>query len=170
MLNAQPFKSVIDNRAGYLLMDALKPTFAQMYQLRLKVNAVLRQLCLQKRKAVQLEEHLKRREAERDEALGAITDEQTELDRISQGKRVVLVHKSSDIDGELQTQQNWILKVDSQRDDYADKGMATLSQRLDRLPEMQSQRDLKQNHLDQLSRSGLDIRVGWICPTAGRFE
>ena len=158
MLNAQPFKNVIDNRAGYLLMDALKPTIQQMNQVRLEVNAAVRQLCLQKRKAIHLEDHLKKREIERDEALAAISLEQTALGEVSLGKRSTLVHKRINLEGSLKTEHEWILKVETQRDEHAEKRMTTLSERLDRLPEMQSQRDLKQNHLDQLSRNGLDIR------------
>ncbi|WP_447759488.1 ATP-binding protein [Pseudomonas moraviensis] len=158
MLNAQLFKNVIDNRAGYLLMDALKSTIQQMNQVRLEVHAVVRQLCLQKRKAMLLEDHLKKREMKRDEALAALSLEQTALGEASLGKRSTLVHKRMDLEASLKTEHEWISKVETQRDEHAEKRMATLSERLDRLPAMQSQRDLKQNHLDQLSRNGLDIR------------
>lgn len=158
MLNAQPFKNVIDNRSGYLLMDALKPTIQEMNRVRLEVNAALRQLAVQKRKALLFEDKLREREKTRDALQSALNEEQVALEDAGSRKRSALSAERSNAQGELGTAQDWISNVEKQRDDFAQQRMAQLLERLDQLPETQSRRDLKQSHLNQMNQSGLDIR------------
>lgn len=158
MLNAQPFKNIVDNRAGYLLMDALKPTIRDLSQTRLELNAVVRQLGIQKRKAQQLEDRLVERRDIRLQAVDELNSEVEALDESSRDKRTELTQAQTVASSQLKVTQQWVTKVEKQRDEYLDHGMTRLLERLDQIPQLLAQRDLKQDHLNQLNRNGFDIR------------
>lgn len=158
MLNAQPFKNVVDNRAGYLLMDALKPKIQSLSQVRLEIQAVARQLGLQKRKALQLDEKLRERQEAREVALGDLTQEEIDLDESSKEKRSDLTKQVGQVQAKLITATELVNRVEEQKDTYLQQGMARLLEQLDQLPEVQTQRNLKQEHLINLNRQGSDIR------------
>ncbi|MFP7836573.1 ATP-binding protein [Pseudomonas aeruginosa] len=158
MLNAQPFRNVVDSRAGYLLMDSLKPKIQILSQTRLEFQAVVRQLGLQKRNALYLDGQLKQRQAVRDAALEQLVHEETALDDSSRETATGLNKQSGIAQADLSAATEAVESIEKKRDEYLQQGAAQLLEQLDRLPEDQAQCDLKQNHLDQLNKQGLDIR------------
>ncbi|HGM6965041.1 TPA: ATP-binding protein [Pseudomonas aeruginosa] len=158
MLNAQPFRNVVDSRAGYLLMDSLKPKIQSLSQTRLEFQAVVRQLGLQKRNAVQLDSKLKERQAARGTALAKLVEEDSDLEDSSGKTAKGLNEQFGTAKADLTAATESVESIEKKRDEYLQQGSAQLLEQLDRLPEDQAQCDLKQRHLDQLNKQGLDIR------------
>ena len=158
MLNAQPFRNVIDNRAGYLLMESLKPVIFEMNRHCHEFRAVLRQLGVHKRRALMVEEKLKERQNGRVEALAQLSSEDEQLQNRNRDHMSGL----SGLKGEAQTlvteAESWQHRFNEKRDRYLQNRTQALSEEFDQLGEIRDQLHLKQEHQVKLNRQGADIR------------
>lgn len=157
-LNAGPFNKVLENRAGYLLMDELRPKVHALSQLRVDHQATTRQLGVQRHRANWMVEQLKEREAVRMEALHLLTERETRINDDSTVQRQQLAEKRGHLQADLIAATDSVNKIESTRDKHEQAGMAELLARANSLSEVIAQRDLKQQHLNQLNAKGLDIR------------
>lgn len=158
MLNAQPFRSVIDNRAGYLLMESLKPSISELYLQAHEYRAIVRQLGTQKRRMLMIEEKLKERQNARDIAQAEINEEDQELQNQYQLRMGVFNAEKSEVKATLSDLDAWLARFEDKRTWYEQEGTQELSQKFDKLPEIRAQLNQKRDHAINLNREGADIR------------
>ncbi|MWW49210.1 ATP-binding protein [Pseudomonas aeruginosa] len=157
-LNAAPFNKVLENRAGYLLMDELRPKVVSLSQLRIDHQATTRQLGIQKARANHIVVHLGEREAARMEALSVLTERETRINEEASARRQDLAVKRGHLQANFTEAADSVSKIESAKEKYEQAGMADLLARADNIGEVIAQRDLKQDHLTKLNAKDLDIR------------
>jgi thiamine phosphate synthase YjbQ (UPF0047 family) len=158
MLNAQPFRNVVDNRAGYELMESLKPDIYQMNLQCHEFRAVVRQMGTQKRRVLMLEDQLRERQNARVIALTGLSEEDEQLQISSRERMRGLNGQKGEVNTELAEQEAWLQRFENKRVEYQQNRTQQLSEQFDQLPEIRAQLNLKQEHLIKLNRQGADIR------------
>ncbi|MFJ3681462.1 ATP-binding protein [Pseudomonas sp. NPDC090208] len=158
MLNAQPFRSVVDNRAGYLLMESLKPAIFDMNRHAHDFRAVIRQMGVHKRRALMVEEKLKERQNARTEALTLLHSEDDQLQSRSRDLMSGLNGQKGEANVLVAAEETWLQRFEEKRDGYLKNRTQELSEEFDQLGEIRDQLHLKQEHQVKLSRQGADIR------------
>ena len=158
MLNAQPFRSVVDNRAGYLLMDSLKPDIFELNLQSYEFRAVIRQMGTQKRRVSMLEEKLRERQNIRAVALAELHTEDDHLQNLNRDRMSDLNGQMGVITGHVKEEEAWLRKFEEKLVVYQKNRTHELLEEFDQLPEIRDQLHLKQEHQIKLSRQGADIR------------
>lgn len=158
MLNAQPFRSVVDNRAGYLLMESLKPAIFDMNRHAHDFRAVIRQMGVHKRRALMVEEKLKERQTARTEALALLHSEDDQLQSRSRDLMSGLNGQKGEANVLVAAEEVWLQRFEEKRDGYLKNRTQELSEEFDQLGEIRDQLHLKQEHQVKLNRQGADIR------------
>ncbi len=157
-LNAAPFNKVLENRAGYLLMDELRPKVQTLSQLRVDHQATSRQLGIQKARANHQVARFSERETARMEALLDLTDRETRINDAAAIQRLQLAEKRGHLQADFTEATDSVSKIESAKEKHDKAGMANLLERANNLGEVIAQRDLKLEHLSKLNAKGLDIR------------
>lgn len=158
MLNAQHFRSVVDNRAGYLLMESLKTVIFEMNRHCHEYRAVLRQMGVHKRRALLIEEKLKERQNARVQALAQLHSEDDKLQHRNRDQMSGLNGQKVEAHTLVAEEEGWQRRFDEKRDGYLQSRTQELSEEFDQLAEIRDQLHLKQEHQIKLNRQGADIR------------
>ncbi|MBD1555132.1 ATP-binding protein [Pseudomonas typographi] len=158
MLNAQPFRSVVDNRAGYLLMESLKPLIFDMNQHCHEYRAVLRQLGVHKRRAILVKEKLKERQNARAQALAQLHSEDDQLQQRNRDRMSGLNGQKGEANTLVAEEAAWLRRFEEKNDGYRRNRTQELSEEFDQLGEIRDQLHLKEEHQVKLNRQGADIR------------
>jgi hypothetical protein len=158
MLNAQTFRSVVDNRAGYLLMDSLKPEISELNLQSYEFRAVVRQMGTQKRRVLMLDEKLTERQNIRAAALAELHSEDDQLQKLNRERMSDLNGQKGVATANVAEEDTWLRKFEQKRAHYQNNRTQELSDEFDQLPEIRDQLHVKQEHQIRLNRQGADIR------------
>ncbi|MGO3987222.1 ATP-binding protein [Pseudomonas sp. SAS7] len=158
MLNSQPFKSVVDNRAGFLLMDSLRPEIADMNIQSHEFRAALRQMGMQKRRVLMVEDKLRERQNARVSALAELSNEDDQLLNVSRERMSGFNAQKGMATTQVAEENAWFQRYEEKRVNYLENRIQELSEEFDQLPELRDQLHLKQEHQLKLNRQGADIR------------
>lgn len=158
MLNAQPLRSVVDNRAGYLLMDSLKPDIFELNLQSHEFRAVVRQMGTQKRRVLMLDDKLRERQNIRAAALAELHSEDDQLQKLNRDRMGDLNGQRGVATADVAEEDTWLRKFEQKLVDYQNNRTQELSEEFDQLPEIRDQLHVKQEHQIKLNCQGADIR------------